>query len=129
MKLIGILLLVLSNLAYSCEMEIPIEVKWGLDKKPTSAEAGDLMILAPLNYEGWSLGGVHFYKGKNTIPIMKYVSEEMFPGQALFQVTATSDFLQGTRFEAFYTPDPVKQEDGSFVFKPCLLTQDVEVKI
>lgn len=129
MKLFLILLMALSNTAYSCEQEVPIEVKWEFDKKPTETEVGYLMILAPLKHGEWSLSGVQFYKEQNTMPIMKYVSEEEFPGKALFQVTATSAFLKGTRFTVSYTPDPVQQKDGSFIFMPCLHTQDIEVKI
>lgn len=129
LRLFLILLISLSNTVYSCGQEIPIEVKWEFNKEPTETEVGYLMILAPLKHEGWSLGGVQFYKEQNTIPIMKYVSEEEFPGKALFQITATLAFLKGTRFTVSYTPDPVQQKDGSFVFMPCLHTQDVEVKI
>lgn len=129
MRYIGILLFVLSNSVFACGVEVPIEVKWEFGKKPTGTEAGYLMILAPIKYEGWSLRGVQFYKGENTIPIMKYVSEEEFPGNALFQVTATSEFLRGSKFTASYTPDPVKREDGGFIYMPCLHIQDVEVKI
>ena len=129
MRLFLVLLVFLSGAAYSCGQEVPIEVKWEFNKKPTETEVGYLMILAPLKHDGWSLNGVRFYKEQNTMPIMKYISEEEFPGKTLFQVVATSDFLKGTRFTASYTPDPVQQKDGSFVFKLCLLTQDIDVKI
>lgn len=129
MRFFGILLLVLSNSVIACGMEIPIEIRWEFDKKPTATEVGYLMILAPIKYKGWGLSGVQFYKNKNAIPVMKYVSEEEFPGNALFQITATSEFLEGAKFTAYYTPDPVEQEDGSFISMPCLHAQDIEVKI
>jgi len=129
LRILLTLLIFLSNAVYCCEQEVPIEVKWEFNKKPTETEVGYLMILAPLKHDGWSLSGVQFYKEQNTIPIMKYVSEEEFPGKALFQITATSDFLKGTRFTASYTPDAVQQKDGSVVSMPCLHTQDIEVKI
>ncbi|WP_073273470.1 hypothetical protein [Microbulbifer donghaiensis] len=110
-------------------MEIPIEVSFEFGKKPSETEVGYLMILAPLRYEGWSIQGVQFSKGKNSIPIMKYVSEKEFPGKALFQVAATSGFLNGSKFTAAYTPDPVVHDDGSVSIMPCLHIQNIDVKI
>lgn len=129
MRLLGVLLLALSNFSYSCDKKIPIEVAWEFDKRPTATEVGYLMILAPLKYEGWSLGRIQLHNGKNVIPIMKYVSEKEFPGKALFELSATSDFLKGARFTASYIPDSIEQADGTIVFMPCLHTQDIEVKI
>lgn len=87
------------------------------------------MILAPIKYKGWSLNGVQLDKEKNSISIKEYVSEEEFPGNALFQIRVTSEFLNGTKFTASYTPDPIEQTDGSFYFAMCLHIQNIEVKI
>src|SRR5690554_1962555 len=61
LRILLTLLIFLSNAVYCCEQEVPIEVKWEFNKKPTETEVGYLMILAPLKHDGWSLSGVQFY--------------------------------------------------------------------
>lgn len=129
MKSIIALLIFFSSAVFACEKNIPIEVKWAFDKKPVENKPGYLMILAPLKYEGWSLGVVNLKKGENSIPIMKYESEQEFPGKALFEITATLEFLKETRFTVSYTPDAVKLEDGTTAFMPCVYFQEIKIEI
>jgi hypothetical protein len=119
MRILFTFFLLFSNLAFACDTKVPIEVSFEFDKKPAETEVGYLKILAPLKFNDLNISGVEFSKGKNVIPIMKYVSEEEFPGRALFEVAATLEFLRGSKFTASYT------QSGTL----CLHTQEIEIKI
>lgn len=121
-------LLFTSGQVLACEMEVPIEVVFEFDKKPTITEEGYINILAPLKHNGWSLVGVQFRKGKNRFSIMQYLSESDYPGKASFQIEATSKFLEESEFTATYTPDPV-EKDGKLIMMPCLHEEPIEIKI
>ena len=129
MKILFLLLIFLPCLVFSCEKEVPIDVKWMNGKIPTKDKVGYLMIFAPVKYEGLSLGGVQLESEKNRFSLMKYVSESKYPGKALFEATTTLEFVSGAKFSVHYTPDPVVHEDGRVTVMPCLHVQEIEVKI
>ena len=129
MKILLSLIILLPSLALSCEKEVPLDVKWMNGKAPTEKSVGYLMIFAPIKYEGLSLGGLQLEAGKNKFSIMKYVSEEEFPGKALFEATMTLEFASRAKIFVHYTPDPIVHEDGRITGMPCLHIQEVEVKI
>ena len=129
MKALFIFYSFLSLRCFACEIEVPVDVTFEIYEKHEKNGLGNLMILAPLKYEGMSLSGVQLRSGENHIPIMKYVSEPEFPGKALFELQLTSEFLRESKFLISYTTDPVKSEGGTVEFMPCLHTQEIRVKI
>lgn len=129
MRILLLLILFVHSIGNACDLSVPIESKFESGKKPTKTEAGHLLILAPLKFEGWSVSGLQYAKGKNSIPVMQYVSELEFPGKAAFQIIGTSEFFNGAVITVSYTPDPIRHKNGSLSGTFCLHTQEVPIEI
>jgi hypothetical protein len=113
----------------ACKTEVPVDVTFDVYEKNSKNGLGNLMILAPLKYEGMSLSGAQLRNGENHISLMKYVSEPEFPGKALFELQLTTPFLKESSFFISYTTDPIESEGGVIEFMPCLHTQQIRIKI
>ena len=95
------MLLLCTSKAFACgEFDIPVEVVINRDTDTHT----ERMVVAPLVYRNWNLGGATFWKGKSNLRVAMYRDEEEFPGKGAFFLYGDADFFEGTHMTLEYGP-------------------------
>ncbi|WP_041522008.1 hypothetical protein [Gilvimarinus agarilyticus] len=106
--------------------KIPISVVNSYDKIPTDDKRVEMLIVAPLEFEGFELNSAELFVGESMTVMHKFTDFDEYPSSGVYIVVGTLPFLKNSYASVTYVNKAVADGNGNVVFSPCLHNQRVD---